>query len=178
MNSSCWRSPPAIVSPCADLFDRAGYGWHPKMPHFALRLSPPSSSPLSLSLLISPFDENCLLQRWDTLHRFKSNRIFFFSPDIAQVANTIKDQLLGNMQNAFPMVPGRRDAYNVKRFTICHLNVVFFVFSGNKVSQGSGRSHHFFIIFLIKSWPNLSTGFHGCLQFLSAWKWKLWSTER
>ena len=58
------------------------------------------------------------------------------------------------MKRAFPMVPGSRDAYNVERFTICHLNVVFFFFfffSGNKVIQGSRSSHCFFyyIFFLI-----------------------------
>jgi len=33
------------------------------------------------------------------------------------------------------MVPGRRDAYNVKRFTICHLNVVFIFFFFRKQSE-------------------------------------------
>lgn len=41
-----------------------------------LSLSLPLLISLSVSLFISPFDENRFLSGWDTLHIFKSNRIF------------------------------------------------------------------------------------------------------
>lgn len=46
-----------------------------------LSLAPPLLFSLFLPLLISPFDEHCLLSGWDTLHIFKSSRIFC-SPQI------------------------------------------------------------------------------------------------
>lgn len=133
MNSSCWTIPSCYRFSLRDSsFDRAGYGWHPKMPHFSLRLSPPSSSPSHSPPAHFSLDENCLLQRWDTCIDLKATGYFFLPQILHKWQTQSKINCLEICKNAFPMVPGRRDAYNVKRFTICHLNVVFLFFQETK----------------------------------------------
>lgn len=115
----------------------------------------------------------------------KATGHFRSSADIAQVANTVQDQLLANMTSVFSMVPGKRDACNTKRFTICHLNVASPFFLSKKESELGLRKGpwlpdcYYFLNCKEKSGSefglfvrdrNLPTVSPGCLPFLSAWK--------
>lgn len=104
-----------------------------------------------------------------------------FSPGIGLAANTIKDQLLGNIKSVFSMVPGKQDAYNVKRGTICHPKIVLF-FKKRWAQEGPSASFSF-LFFLLSKKSSLGQMincfcqkqeppivFHGCLQFLNAQK--------
>lgn len=104
---------------------------------------------LSLSLFISPFDGNCLLSGWDTLHIFKSNRIFF-SPQILHRLQTQSKTICLEMQK----VSFQWSQENEMPITWTHLQPKRNSFFGEGETEWAGAQGvptvSFFFLFLIR----------------------------